>query len=204
MGPVWSLSYMGNGNCILVGKVFFDVTNPNPVDGYDYINMFDISDGRTVAQFKAVEPFIIRLIKPLSQTRALVAADYSGLVSWNIKDKYLYEWRLKSDPPKYICAGLPGTALIVGKDGKSLSTIDTRKGTQLKQSPSAEAVLGEPIFVGSRYYVPVNGGLLVLGTNLETVLRYGIEGLKGSVSLVPAKDSIYIAGDDLLVKYSVK
>lgn len=203
MGPVWSLSYMGNGKCILVGKVFFDVTNPNPVDGYDYINMFNISDGNTVAQFKAVEPFTIRLIKPVSQTKALISADYSGLVSWNTVDKYLYEWRLKVDPPKYVCVGQSNQALIVGKDGKGISTIDIKKGTQLKQSSYTETVLGEPIFIGSRYYVPVNGGLMVLGTNLETVSRYNLSGLKGSVSLLPAKDSIYIVGDNLLARYGI-
>ncbi len=155
----------------MVGVVVYDIIFRNPDESLDYINLIDVKDGNTTSQFKAIEPFKIRDVVVLDKDRALIAADYAGIVLWNTKDKFVYDWKFVIPPPRHICPGLNSKALVIGKDGFTIISIDTKTGSAIAYADAPAEVIGKPVLFGSDYIVPINGGLLVLDADLNVKSR---------------------------------
>lgn len=175
----------------------------NPDESLDYINLIDVADGNTWTQFKAVEPFKIRDVVALDKNRALITADYAGIVMWNTKDKFVYDWKFAIAPPSHICIGLGSEALVIGKDGLTMISLDTLTGTALFYADAPEKVIGKPVLFGSDYIVPINGGLLVLDAKLNVKARLFIPEVSGSAMLAISEGSIVVASDKVVIKIVV-
>jgi len=174
---------------------------PDVGDGIDIFNLFDIRNGEPVGQFKAAEPFDIRLIEPISGKRVLVVADFHGTVLWDIKEKYVYEWALKDSHPEYICPGPAGMALLIEDEGSLITSLDTEGGKVIRSIASPGKVVGKPVFDGSRYLVPVLDGILLLDSDLKTAAFYTIaEGLK-EARLVIKEGFTYLCSPDGIMRF---
>lgn len=130
----------------------------------------------------------------------LIAADYAGIVLWNTKDKFVYDWKFAIPPPRHICPGLNSKALVIGKDGFTIISIDTKTGSPLVYADAPAEVIGKPVLFGSDYIVPINGGLLVLDADLNVKSRLFIPEVAGTVTLVISEGSVLVASDNIIIK----
>lgn len=174
---------------------------PDVGDGIDILNMFDIRNGDPVGQFKAVEPFDIRLIEPVSEEKVLVVADFHGTVLWDTKEKYAYEWGLKGIHPEYICPGPAGMALLIEDEGSLITSLDTEDGKVIRSITSPGKVVGRPVFDGSRYLVPVIDGILALDSDLKITAFYAIAGGLKEARLVIKEGFTYLCSPDGIMRF---
>jgi hypothetical protein len=202
-GPVRSFEYLGDGKAIIVGSIYFDLLRLGPEDGEDFINLIDVSNGDTLAQFKAIEPFKIRQIAALSPSSVLVVADYAGIVRWNTRDKFIYDWRLKIKPPLYTTPIKDKLALAIGADKATLMLIDTGNGTLLKEITLPGKAIGNQLVLDSQTAIPIEGGMLFVDAGLQIKAKYSIPELTGAATLSRFGDSIYVACGNLLMKISL-
>ncbi len=173
---------------------------PDVGDGIDIFNVFDIRNGEPVGQFKAVEPFDIRLIEPISEDKILVVADFYGTVLWNTREKYVYEWGIKGNHPEYICPGPAGRAVLIGSEGSLITSLDTEGGKVIRSIASPGKVVGRPVFDGSRYLVPVHNGILALDSDLKVIAFYAIAGGLMEARLIFKEGFTYLCGPDGIMK----
>lgn len=188
---------------IIVGVVIYDIIMHNPDESLDYVNLIEAKDGNTTTQFKAIEPFKIRDVVALDKDRALITADYAGIVLWNTKDKFVYNWKFTIPPPRHICPREDSKALVIGKDGFTMISIDTRTGSAIAYADAPAEVIGKPILFGSDYIVPVNGGLLVLDDELNQKSRLFIPEVAGSASLAISGGAIVVASDKIVIRIAM-
>lgn len=193
-GPVWSLDYLGNGKCIIIGKVSYNIADTGIKEGIEYLNIVDMKDGITTRQLTQIGIGFVDA-EVLGPENILVVDKYIGIIKWSNQDMPFYEWRLIVEPPDYLVVGYDGTALAVAKDGITLSLVDVSKGNILKRIVSSDRVVGRPLVDGARFLVPVDWGIIVLDKELDIIGKYRIEGLKGSITLRRADDSIYVVGE---------
>ena len=175
----------------------------NPDESLDYINLIETQYGNTMAQFKAIEPFKIRDVVALDKDKVLIAADYAGIVMWNTKDKFVYDWKFAIAPPRHICIGLDSKALVIGKDGLTMISLDAKTGSALAYADAPVEVIGEPVLFGSNYIVPVDGGLMVLDAELNLKARLFIPEVESFATLVVSEGSVVVASDKIVIKIAM-
>lgn len=169
-------------------------------DVVDYINLIELKEGLTLAQFKPIEPFDVRHVEVEGEKSVLVSADYSGIIMWNTTDKYVYSWKIKMAIPLYLTSGGPGNAIAISKDATTVNNIDTKLGLVNRESKLSGKALGKPFYYGSLYYIPVEGSLIAIGDDLKVQKRYTMPSLKGSFAIKVTKDYIYLVGSDTVIK----
>ncbi len=169
-------------------------------DVVDFVNLIKLEDGDTVAQLKQIEPFTVRHVVVIDRENILVSADYSGIVRWNSKDKYAFDWQIRTEPPLYLCKGPDGTALAIAKDGRSATVIKSADGTLLLNAALPMKATGDPVFYGGRYYIPAESGMMVINRDLEPASVYRSEAITGPFELSFAKDHAYLVGKDFVIR----
>lgn len=194
---------MGEGRCIIIGEVIYDFMVDVPVDILEYVNLIDLGDGDTVGQFKFTEPNDIRQIEPAVPGGALLSTDYSGLLLWDLKERYVFSWRVRMASPKFLSGGTYGRAIAVANDGISLVEVDTIGGKVISRSTLDKVAIGEPVPYGDGYLVAAEGEVLVLGAGLEVTARFPVAGLSGSATLALAGDSLYVIGERAVSRISI-
>ncbi len=194
---------MGNGLAVIIGQTIYDIMLPVHEDVVDFVNLIKLEDGDTLSQFKQIEPFSVRHVVAVDRNNILVSADYSGIVRWNGKDKFMYDWRIRTDPPLYLCNGPDGTALAIAKDGVSATSFKTADGTMLLSVKLPQKAVGEPVLYDGRYYIPVGSGMLVLNGKLEAVATYRWETVTGPFAISFFKGYAYLVGHDFVLKLRV-
>lgn len=181
----------------------YDIIMRNPDESLDYVNLIEMKDGNTAVQFKAIEPFRIRDVVVIDKDSVLIAADYAGIVRWNTKDKFVYDWRFAIAPPRHICIGPNSKALVIEKDGFRMVSLDTKTGLPQALATSQQEVIGKPVMFGFDYIVPVSGGIVVLDAELNVKSRLLIPDMSGSAALVISKGSIIVASDKIVIKIAM-
>lgn len=184
----------------IIGQTIYDIMLPVHEDVVDYVNIVKLEDGDTIAQFKQIEPFTVRHVVVVDRNNILVSADYSGIVKWNGKEKYAYDWQIKTVPPLYLCKGLDGAALAIASDGVSATIFKSADGTIIQETTLPAKVVGEPFLQGGRYYIPAEKGMMVLNQDLELAILYSSEAITGSFELSFAKDHAYLIGRDFVIR----
>lgn len=191
---------MGDGLAVIIGQTIYDIMLPVHEDVVDFVNIIKLGDGDTVAQFKQIEPFSVRHVVVVGRNNIVVSADYSGIVKWNGKDKYAFDWQIKKDPPLYLCKGDDGTALAIAADGINATRFKTADGTILLKSALHAKAIGEPVLHAGRYYIPTEKGMLVLNQDLGQAALYSSEAITGKFELGFAKDHAYLIGRDFVIR----
>lgn len=191
---------MGNGLVAIIGQTIYDVMLPVHFDVVDYVNIIRLEDGETVAQFKQIEPFTIRHVVTIARDNILVSADYSGIVRWNGKDKFAYEWRIKMDPPLYLCKGTDGTAIAISKDGVSAIRFKSADGTLLLNSKLPAKATGEPVHFDGKYFIPTEAGMMVVDQSLQPVKMYSSQAITSPFEISFADDHAYLIGQDFVIR----
>ena len=184
----------------IIGQTIYDIMLPVHEDVVDFVNIINLEDGDTLSQFKQIEPFPVRHVVVVDRNNILVSADYSGIVKWNGKDKYAYDWQIKTDPPLYLSKGLGGTALAIAKDGISATSIKSADGSLLLKATLPAKATGEPVLFGGRFYIPAESGMMVLNHDLEQAALYRSEAITGAFELSFAKDHAYLIGRDFVIR----
>lgn len=184
----------------IIGQTIYDIMLPVHEDVVDFVNIIKLEDGDTIAQFKQIEPFIVRHVVIADRNNILVSADYSGIVKWNGKDKYAYDWQIKTAPPLYLCKGTDGNALAIAPDGISATIFKTADGTIVLKTALPTKATGEPVLYGGRYYIPAEKGMMVLNQDLGLAASYGSEAITGPFELSFAKDHAYLIGRDFVIR----
>lgn len=169
-------------------------------DVVDYINLIELKEGLTLAQFKPIEPFDVRHVEVEGEKSVLVSADYSGIIMWNTTDKYVYSWKIKMAIPLYLTSGGPGKAISIAQDAITMTSIDTKLGLVNREGKLPGKAIGKPVFFGALYYIPVEGSLVAVGDDLKVQKRYTMPSLKGSFAIKVTKDYIYLIGSDTVIK----
>lgn len=185
---------------VIIGQTIYDIMLPIHEDVVDFVNIVNLNDGDTVSQFKQIEPFTVRHVVVVDRNNILVSADYSGIVKWNGKDKYAYEWQIKTAPPLYLCKGPDGTVLAIAEDGISATRFKAADGTLILKAILPMKATGEPVLYGGRYYIPAESGMMVLNNDLEPAALYKSEAIAGPFELSFAKQHAYLIGKDFVIR----
>lgn len=188
---------------VIIGQTIYDIMLPVHEDVVDFVNIIKLGDGDTVAQFKQIEPFSVRHVVVVGRNNIVVSADYSGIVKWNGKDKYAFDWQIKKDPPLYLCKGDDGTALAIAADGISATIFKTADGAIVLKAALPTKATGEPVLYGGRYYIPAEKGMMVLNQDLGLAALYSSEAIAGPFKLSFAKDYAYLIGRDFVIRLRV-
>lgn len=153
-----------------------------------------MNDGSTTRQLEKIGIGFtdVEVLRPKS---ILVLDKYIGIIKWSNQDMPFYEWRLIMEHPEYLVVGYADKALAVAKDGITLSLIDIDKGQILRRIISSFRIVGRPIADGPTYLIPVDGGLVILDEELNTIENYQASWLKGPIALRKSQERIYLIGE---------
>lgn len=171
-------------------------------DVVDYVNLIELKEGLTLAQFKPIEPFDVRHVEVEGEKSVLISADYSGVIMWNTTDKYVYSWKIKMAIPLYLTSGGFGNAIAIAKDAITVTKIDTKLGVVNRETKLPGRALGKPFYFGSLYYIPIEGSLIAIDNELKVQKRYALTALKGDFTTMVMRDYIYLIGSDTVIKLS--
>lgn len=199
-GPVRSLVYLDTYRLLILGEVY-DIGDTERSLGYDYINIVDTRDGYTDRQFEAIKPNDIVQVVRLGPKSVIVSADPAGIVRWNASDAYGLDWTDRGIVPMYMSAGLEGRALLVGKDGLSITLLDTEDGASVASGRLAQKATGGPRYMFGVFVVPTEGGVEILGQDARLVESINIEGFGGKAGVLGTADGFYFVGGNMVAKF---
>lgn len=193
-GPVRSYLRLDQGRIAIIGEIF-DLGGLRE-KGMDYINVVDLKKGTTVEQFEVIKPFDIFDAVTLGPELLVVSVRYSGLVRWDTREMYGFDWRVKGEPVEFLLEGGNGKILAVYFQRDRIALIEPADGSILIEAKLKAPAAGKPVWDGKRYYVPTEGGLIVMDANLSTISQQPIEGLGGEARVHLTGEGLYLVDSD--------
>lgn len=162
----------------------------------DYVNVVDLRSGFTVEQSEVIKPFDIFDAVTLGPELMVVSVKYSGLVRWNTREMYGFDWRVKGDPAEYLVAGEKGQILAVYFQRDRIALIEPSDGSISASAKLPAPAAGKPVWDGKHYYVPAEGKVMILDTDLNVTSVLSVEGLLGETKVHLAEKGIYLVDGD--------
>lgn len=189
-GPVRSFLRLDENRIAIIGEIF-DLGGLRE-KGMDYINVVDLKRGTTVEQFEVIKPFDIFDAVTLGPELLVVSVKYSGLVRWDTREMYGFDWRVKGEPMEYLVAGGNGRILAVYFQRDRIALIETEDGSISAEVKLTSAATGKPVWDGNRYYIPADGRLIVMDSNLNIISELPVPGLFGEARVHLSKEGLYL------------
>ncbi len=193
-GPVRSYLKLDDRRIAIIGEVY-DLGGLRE-NGMDYINVVDFKIGTTDEQFEVIKPFDIFDAVSLGPELLVVSVKYSGLVRWNTREMYGFDWRVKGEPVEYLLSGGKGQILAVYFQRDSIFLIEPSDGSVSAEVKLVVPAAGKPAWDGKHYYIPAEGRILILDADLNVTSEMPVSGLFGDVRLHLAKEGLYLVDGD--------
>lgn len=162
----------------------------------DFINTVRLSNGTMDEQFEMVKPFDIFDVVIMGPNSLVAAVQYTGLIKWNTREMYGFDWRTRIDPIKYLVAGKDGMILAVFASGDKLAIINEKDGEIIRQSAISGKVNGRPAWDGLNFIVPVEKAVLVVDEELSVTKVTAIEGANGTANLHLTSNGMFVVNVD--------
>jgi hypothetical protein len=200
-GPVRFLQFLSENEIVIVGKLtrLSDIDNSY---GFEYINLVDLRDGSIVSWLTSVVPvrpipdINVMFVEVLNPKEVIIVDPNAGLLLWEADTPNAVEWRYKAELPLYITLGGNNRALLVEADGINVSLISTDNGAIIKSAGLPSRAIGKPLATADRFYLPIEGGLLLINGNLLLEDRLPVPGLSGKAQIFQTEGGIIIVGID--------
>ena len=162
----------------------------------DYINVVDVRRGITDEQFEVIKPFDIFDAVTLGPELMIISVRYSGLVRWNTREMYGFDWRVKGDPVEYLLAGGKGLILAVYFQRDRIALVDPSDGSISAMTNLPAPATGKPAWDGKRYYIPAEGRIMALDADLKLTSMLSVEGLSGETRVHLTEQGVYLVDGD--------
>jgi len=193
-GPVRSYFELDDKRIAIIGEVY-DLGGFRE-NGMDYVNVVDLRRGTTDEQLEVTKPFDLFDAVTLGPELMVISVKYSGLVRWNTREMYGFDWRVKGDPVEYLLAGGKGKILALYFERDRIAIIEPSDGSIAAEARLAVPASGKPAWDGLHYYVPAEGRLIALGADLEVASELTVPGLSGETRVHLSKEGLFLVDAD--------
>jgi len=185
------------------------VSDPDDTFGAEYVNVVDTGDGSTLGWFTAITQsppkaqIEVTSLDVIGPETVVIGERNAGLVMWGAVVPGRAAWRYKTETPMYVSVGAGYRMLLVGQDGTSMKALDAASGRIVKAARLPDEAIGRPWAATDGFYVPVEGGILSVGSDLSVSGRIIVKGLGGNVRAVSGPGFVFLMDDDEIIMISV-